>query len=810
MLPRVLTSLDYVKKEEVRSRALRRPWDLVVVDEAHALAESGTKENPYRTRRTRLGYDPRGVIPDLISASRGLLLLTATPHNGYSHAFRSLLELVEPTAATFVGGPERLRDRVDRAMARRMKSQIIRRGPEGTWVPAFLRRRVEPIRVEVTEKERTLFTKVSAYCSRTAKDAAGTEDADLVSFAMQIITKRMLSSRRALTRTLENRLQALRNEAAREAPPERVEIRELQAGLPLSEQAAERIAQRIVRSAIPTDERRRKAEVRKLNEIRRFVQGLPATDPKVAALLAYLQGVWADDPAEKVIVFTEYVDTLEAIREALNSTPGLAGRYTELRGGWTRARRRGAQDRFESPEIGILLATDAASEGLNLQRTCRRIIHFELPWNPNRLEQRNGRVDRYGQTRQPEIRYLFFPDSPEDYVLDKLVRKIEEMQGDRVSTPDILGVLSGAEAMERGLIELDAESADRQASADSLVRLFEDRTAEFIRNVRPLILSGRDVSAEIELAEGSLRTAEPLLADDVGLEQFLSEALGRNGFIPTETEGIFRVVVPRSFLAAGVAPVYPRATCRRSIAVWTPPSEVEFLTPLHPLVRAIADDARRRFLHVYPDDQGLPPRRLAARRIPSGDPPAILFTFFGAIEGRSGLIQEWVLPVRIARDGTILPSEEQDLRLLGDTAQPGEVPRQLLVDLFADRFDPLYTQARAEAEKRLTQRAQEIRKRRGEEARLLREDMQRYAEDRQELDEQERVATGRVDRTTGQQFLWAAQPRATGFDARRAAIDTFVKRRQEEIAEFEAVRDPSLPQPLGALFLVPEGMESGT
>jgi hypothetical protein len=89
--------------------------------------------------------------------------------------------------------------------------------------------------------------------------------------------------------------------------------------------------------------------------------------------------------------------------------------------------------------------------------------------------------------------------------------------------------------------------------------------------------------------------------------------------------------------------------------------------------------------------------------------------------------------------------------------------------------------------------------------------MLRYAEDRrQELDEQERLATGREDRTTGQQFLWAAAPKASGFDARRAAVDTFVNRRQEEIAEFEAVKDPSLPQPMGALFLVPEGMESAT
>jgi len=808
LLPRVLTSVDYLKKEQVRSRALRTPWDLVVVDEAHAMAESGSRENPYRTQRTRLGFDPRGVVPDLVASCRGLLLLTATPHNGYSHAFRSLVELVEPTAATFVGDSQRTRDRIDRAMIRRMKLQIVRRGDASAWVPAFHRRRVEPIPVAVSDRERALFAKVSAYCARTAKDAAASEEADLVSFAMQIVKKRMLSSRHALTKTVENRLQALRNEAAREAPPERAEIRELQAALPLSELTSERIAQRIVRSAIPKEERLRKAEIRKLNEIRKLLLALPASDPKVATLLAHLRAIFAVDPTEKVIIFTEYLDTLDTIREALDGSEDVAGRYTELRGGWPRSKRTRAQLRFESPEIRILLATDAASEGLNLQRACRRVIHVELPWNPNRLEQRNGRVDRYGQTRQPEIRYLFYPDSPEDFVLDGLVRKIEQMQGDRVSTPDILGVLSGTEALEQGLVTLDGEAADREEAANRLVRLFEDRTAEFVRTVQPLVLPGRDARAEIEAAERTLQSAEPLLPDDLELERFLADILGAERFAPTGEDGIFKVTVPRAFQAVGVKPIYPQATCRRSVAVRTRPAEVEFLTPLHPLLLAIADDARRRFLQVYADDRGLPAKRLAARRIPAGEAPGVLFTFFGTIEGAGGLVQEAVIPVRCGLDGQPNRDHESDARLLADVGSAGEVPAALLGRLFAESFDGLYAAAQAEVARRLLERATVIRTRRSGEAQLLREDMLRYAEDRRrELDEEERLVTGREDRQSGQQFLWAAQPK-TGFDARRAAVDTFVNRRQEEIEAFVTIHEPAPPRPVGALFLVPEGMEA--
>jgi SNF2 family DNA or RNA helicase len=207
-LPRVITSIDYLKKDAVRTRALRKRWDLVIVDEAHALAESGTPQNPYRTQRTRLGLDLR-------KAARSLLLLTATPHNGYAHAFRSLLELVEPTLATFKGSPKDLRRRVGTAMVRRMKSQIHRR-VDGREEPVFPLRSVEGIPVRLEGAERELLEEVSAYCSRTARQAHDTDEAELIGFAMQIVKKRALSSWKALLNTIQHRLEALEREEARE------------------------------------------------------------------------------------------------------------------------------------------------------------------------------------------------------------------------------------------------------------------------------------------------------------------------------------------------------------------------------------------------------------------------------------------------------------------------------------------------------------------------------------------------------------------------------------------------------------------
>ena len=799
-LPRVITSIDYLKKETVRNRALRKRWDLVIVDEAHALAESGTPENPYRTQRTRLGLALR-------EAARGLLLLTATPHNGYSHSFRSLVELIDPTLAALSGSPERVRRRIETACIRRMKAQIRRRLADGREEPVFPPRTVRGIPVTPpTEAETELLRKVGSYCARTARDAAGTEDAELVGFAMQIVKKRALSSRAALAKTIEHRLEALRSEEAREEPPDRSELRDLQADLPLGEAAAERAARKILHSAIPRDERLRTSEIRALNAIRKILRRLPTSDPKIEALLDELRRIFAENPTEKVIVFTEYRDTLEAVQARLDSDAAFAGRYVILRGGLTRGQRLARQEAFEKPEVRLLLATDAASEGLNLQRQCRRVIHFELPWNPNRLEQRNGRVDRYGQTREPIIRYLYYPDSPEEDVLHQLVEKIERMAADRISTPDVLGLFAGERRIQEGLTELDPETEDVAGRKASLVRLFEDRTAEFVRHVQPLLAASDDSVADRERILALLNTSEPLLPDDMRLEEIALGILGPGAVRPDAArEGVFRIEVPPPYRGPAVAAVYPAATFRRSIAVRHPPQDVEYLTPQHPLVQALAADARRRLLQVYPGSRGLRPRRLAARTVPAGEPPSIVFTFLGTIEGGGGFLEEDIFAVRADTGGRILGDSRENLRLVTEFEGAGEIAPAAIQRLFADCFAVLREKAEGEARRVLEERVEALRRRRSEQAALLRRDLETDTADRlREIEEEEHRARGLVDER-GQGRLFAEEPARGGFGARRAAVEAAAARRREEIAEFEKIEPPQPPRPLGALFLVPEG-----
>ena len=802
-LPRVITSMDFVKKDTVRHRALRKRWDLVVVDEAHALAESGTPENPYRTQRTRLGEALR-------ESSRGLLLLTATPHNGYSHSFRSLLELVEPTLATLKGSPEHIRRRLDTARIRRMKAQISRRRSDGGKEPVFPARTINGIPVDgLTPADRELLYKVGSYCARTSRGAAGSDDAELVGFAMQIVKKRALSSRAALLTTVQHRLEALQKEAAREEPPDRAELRDLQADIPLGDAAADRAARRVLRSAIPREESRRRSEVRALNAIRRLARKLPDRDPKIERLVSELRTVFAADPTEKVIVFTEYRDTLDAVQARLEADTDLQGRSVVLRGGLTRRQRLARQDQFEESDTRVLLATDAASEGLNLQRCCCRVIHVELPWNPNRMEQRNGRVDRYGQRREPVLKYLYFPDSPEEDVLNQLVTKIHRMSGDRVSTPDILGILAGEHRITQGLVELDPDANDVGERKTSLVRLFEDRTADFARRVQPLVAGGADEGGEQNQLLELLDTAEPLLPDDRTLEEVVLATLGPRAASPDPVhDGVFRIDVPWSFRGPGVLPVYSAATFRRSVAVRHLPKAVEYLTPLHPLVRAVTADVRRRLLHVFPATHGIPPRRLAASLAPRDESASVVFTFLGSIAGGGGLLEERLLAVRVARDGSVVGTPEENLVLVLKEHGRAEFEGGDVERMFAEGFDRLRDRATATAQDWLERTAAELGRRRGKQAGLLRQDLRVDVADRlREIDEEERRARHPAD-IEGQQRLFPAQKTTGGLQARRAAVEVAAEQRQAELEAFENVERPAAPRPLGALLLLPSETRS--
>jgi superfamily II DNA or RNA helicase len=779
---RIITSTEYLKRPGVHSAALRRPWDIIVVDEAHYLAESGSPANPYSTRRTSLGLELR-------KATRSLLLLTATPHNGYRHSFRSLLELIEPTDATLEGDVATVRRRVARSMVRRLKQQITRAGPDGSRVPAFVPRApVERFEVHcATENEREIFRLVTRYCNRTAEAAEGSEQRDLVSFAMQIVKKRMLSSRLALGRTIENRLDALRH-APDDAGPTRGELRELQEDLPLPEQQAERLASRVLRSAVPPDERRRNAEKRQLREIQRTLQRIAdCPDPKIARLVADLRATVIDAPDEKAIVFTEYLDTLEAVHEALIVDPAFAGRFAELPGGLAPRQRRDRIAEFETPECRVLLATDAASEGLNLQQFCRRLYHVELPWNPNRLEQRNGRIDRYGQQRTPQIAYLFYSDSPEDRVLDRLVTRISQMQGDRVSTPDIVGIVEAIRLPDR-LLAIGPDD-DGEGTAESLVRVFDEEHSVFLRDVAP-VLAGSE--AGHTLADAT--SADPVLEDDIALERAMLSSLG-TGARPSGRAHEYSVTVPSALQGPGVVDRYPSLTFRRSAAVADGAAGTEFAHRLHPLARAAGVHAREQLGSASPGVT-MPPYLTVRRLGETLNMPAAVFTFTDRAQHPDGVI----VAVGVGIDGSEMSESELALALAA-SERPGDVPWADCERTFNDLFQGLRTRAQELVMAKLHSRIASERDSHSRLAAELRAEVEAYRADRIRELEQEEAAERLGTRDQADLF----RESRTDWAARRAAVATQADARLARIAEWEKVPEAASPEPLGVLLVFPGG-----
>lgn len=780
---RVITSTEYLKRRDVHAAALAQPWDVIVVDEAHYLAESGTPANPYTTVRARLG-------PKLRQAARSLILLTATPHNGYRHSFRSLIELVEPTDATLQGKTEDVQRRVARSMIRRLKRQIVKTVAGGTE-PAFPPR-LPVQRIEVTslaDEEREIFALVSSYCRKTVEAAAGSEESDLVSFAMQIIRKRMLSSRAALTQTIRNRLEAV-SAFKTDEPPTRAEVRELQADLPLGESNAERIASRIVRTGLSREAKRRDAEKKQLKKISKLLEQVSdRPDPKLAALARDLKAEVLSLPNEKAIVFTEYRDTLNALRDLLASDPAFANAVVELTGGLSSRQRKSRIARFHKPDCRVLLATDAASEGLNLQKQCHRLYHVELPWNPNRLEQRNGRIDRHGQTRSPLIKYLFHADSPEDLILDRLVQRISRMHDDRVSTPDILGIVESSR-LESALGSVDS-MADVETVAASLIKVFDEREREFAAEMAPLFLEAP--AADDTLPFGDAVSADPMLEDDLELEQLMIDAL-RGGLAAGAFADTWRITVPRHLQGVEVEPRYACATFRRSVAIQYPASDVEFIHRLHPLFRALSAHALRE-LTLSPASGGGSATRVAVRRHVLANAPLAVFAY---LEQRADAPGRFVA-VAVEVNGLVLPASVADAVLATDSSPPGDVPWALCDATFSPCFGILQEQADRAALARLQEAVTTERARRAAVAVVMRGEAALYRVDRRkEIDREEcEEAAG-----SGNQ-LDLFRDTSTSWKARRAAIDTHYSRRLSEIDDFAAVRDPVPPQPLGVLLVFP-------
>jgi len=366
----IVSSIDLVKRPEVRAGLDGLPFDLLIVDEAHHL---------------KPGTDRGAVAMELAARVPWVVLVTATPHFGDDHAYSFLRNL----GAVGSQSPLRIFRRTGHAIGRRHD------------------RRERYQAVAASRLEQQLLDETWAYARALWKRRAPAERHGAILAA--IICRRAVSSSHSLVRTLCRRSQLLQGEDASDA------IQEL---LPWLEEERDDDLEPddIVGSSRLEDVQE---ELRTLDRLIRLAASLSGESSKRRMIERFI-----DRTNESLLLFSEYRDTLGYLEEALRHRTSIA----VLHGGMSSRERRDAVRRFVSGDARVLLATDAAGEGLNLQQRCRLIINVELPWNPLRLEQRIGRVDRLGQARRVHAVHLVYRGTFEDEVLARLQEKMRRAE----------------------------------------------------------------------------------------------------------------------------------------------------------------------------------------------------------------------------------------------------------------------------------------------------------------------------------------------------------------------------------------------
>lgn len=443
--PRLITSIDFLKRGPVLQQFLASMerqeglsnWDLLILDEAHNCAPAGRQRYVRDSDRTRM---LRQIAPHF----QHRLFLTATPHNGFTESFTALLEQLDPLR--FHRGPDVDPDQVRTVMVRRLKSELA-----GDSQRRFARRTVRAIPVPDDPSERQACELLDRYIRHRIERAGQQRERLAVQFALNLLKKRFLSSPLAFCRSLETHLEHVTRPGSPppvgEADSELVEQLIRRAS---EDHADDRVKQELEEEALrestrffgeltPDEDRwlsdlwawaeaRRHSPDAKLQELQRWVTQHLQTD-----------GEWND---ERLILFTEYRDTLEYIRSHVTRWMG-DDRVLILTGGMDAQSREAVKAGFQTPPqehpVRVLLATDAAAEGLNLQNHCRYLIHYEIPWNPNRLEQRNGRIDRHGQ-RADEVLILHFvhENRADSRFLRTVLDKVQNMREDLGSVAAVI------------------------------------------------------------------------------------------------------------------------------------------------------------------------------------------------------------------------------------------------------------------------------------------------------------------------------------------------------------------------------------
>ena len=649
--PRVIASYYYLRQPDVLEQfraackqpdgSFQLPWDLLIVDEAHNLMPSAFGED-----------SDLAVMLRLISPwFEHKLFLTATPHNGHTRSFTGLLESLDPvrfTQKAELGTAERAR--VEEILVRRLKSEINALDEHKGRLRRFSERFLDPLPLFFKTGEQALSRAWDGFRRAVYKRVAGTRGGERIAgtFAVEVLGKRLLSCSHTFAESWTRLRAALDEPEADTATAAEVNAARRAAAEELDDDAERegRIAHaaRTVGAWLKPFAGDLASELAAVDKAlaRLGLPGDPREDVRLDRLFGHIDKhlrsgkAWRDD--ERLVVFTEYKTTLDYLVARLEARYGKGEAIRVLYGDLDMGRREQIKLAFNdsADPVRVLIATDAAAEGLNLQETARLLLHWDIPWNPSRLEQRNGRLDRHGQARDVTVSHFTSENDADLQFLARVVEKVNRIREDLGSLGEVFDAafqrrfedLEDADAIDR---DVDAEIERRRGRAAIPRAPIDRKTA--VENERLETLR-----RDIDLGPTSLRdTLEAALAVNAERPRLEGpDARGRMRLrqpIPRRWAGLvddsLRLASAGSARGALPALVFDAASFmddRGGRPVFRPQKDAVLLHLGHPIFReALATFARLRFPG---DKELLAPSRFSVTRgsVPKGADAVVLFT----------------------------------------------------------------------------------------------------------------------------------------------------------------------------------------
>ncbi|MCX2966285.1 helicase-related protein [Gordonia aquimaris] len=601
--PLLIARMDQLSRNDVLQNQLKdSEWDLIIVDEAHRMGAHYFGGKVEKTKRFLLG-EMLGTI------TRHLLLMTATPHSGKEEDFQLFLTLLDRDR--FAGKNTKTAN-TDGIMRRMVKEDLLTF--EGKKL--FPERVAETVPYELTADEYDLYEQVTTYVREgmNRADRVGGKRKNTVGFALTVLQRRLASSPEAIyqslrrrTARLERRKAEIQNGTFREAEPT-IDENNIDADDYNSEEL-ENLEEELLDAATAAQTveelNAELVELADLTERARRVRD-SGTDRKWSELSTILQDHALTNDGHgrprKLIIFTEHRDTLEYLQRKIGTLLGNPDAVRSIHGGVRRADRRQITEEFtKNHTCQILIATDAAGEGLNLQ-AAHLMVNYDLPWNPNRIEQRFGRIHRIGQEEVCRLWNIVAHNTREGAVFTRLLEKIDEQRkayGGKVF--DVLGEAFTDKPL-RDLLKEAIQYGERPDIKARMHEVIDQSVGDGLRELLEERALASDHLADAELAKlrAAMDEARARRLQPHYIELAFKAAFTRlGGRIARREQGRYEIAnVPAHIRASKHGPIatrYDRVCFDLSRVHPDDLARADLLAPGHPLHDAVMDEAIRQY-----------------------------------------------------------------------------------------------------------------------------------------------------------------------------------------------------------------------